>query len=771
MSIAMQINPFEFFVDADGDALDAGHIWIGESNKDPRNYPVLAYYDSALTIPASMPLRTSNGYVYRSGTPTFLYISGNYSVMVLDKTLRQVYYVPDFLLIGSQSAVSREELAAPGGAALVGGGLVTVADMAVLLVQARGTNQVFDMVGYHPGLPFGGGQYRWDSTVPRSSHDGGAIISPTVPWSGAIATLAAFIAGTGDTDPGAYGCFVRVSKKYRLTMWGAIPGTAVANAVTANDAAGNGAIDGCSALSVGGNIVELQIDDDMTFLCGATFIGTNKAIWQPKSNVRITGSGTIQIQNGANALAGATGWNMIYPGENTDGAVTNFEVIGVNFDGNGFNNLNTTMRRNALIGVLSGSDIKVSGCTFTNCPGFHVITIGKDIFPQVVTKVYLTDNDVINVAEAITGNVGITDHSSFYMLSTDSHSDNNRFSTSVASQVATCIEMHGSDSTANGNFYTGYLNLVNVGGYITNASNLRIADNIGTFVQMLVRAYSKALFVTDNLVICNNQLTVSTTSLCQIDFGGAQVENLLFGSVTIQDNVLRYVGADTIFPPPGIWLRGVKKAVVKGNTLRENFGWSVLISDAAIDAVIDVTDNVFDNPNRTATLSFASAIYIDAITNAFKLLNVSRNTFRAARQYALQAAGNAVGNVIKFTDNTVTETSDLVSVPSTSTVVRVDIQHYGDVPGAGQFSTGYTKFSMGSTIVDSANNQTWTIKLAPSNGLFNSEVYGVAAPVGGQHYQGDIVHINAPVAAGSIGVVCTTTGIPGTWKTFGAIQA
>lgn len=124
MSIIMQINPFDFFVDADGDALDAGYIWIGEANKDPRQYPVVVYYDQAATIPAALPLRTSNGYVVRNGSPTFLYVNGNYSVMVLDRRGRQIYYVPDFLMIGTGVAVTSGDLSnstdPAKGAALVG---------------------------------------------------------------------------------------------------------------------------------------------------------------------------------------------------------------------------------------------------------------------------------------------------------------------------------------------------------------------------------------------------------------------------------------------------------------------------------------------------------------------------------------------------------------------------------------------------------------------------------------------------------------------------
>jgi hypothetical protein len=112
MSITMQINPFDFFADTQGDPLDAGYIWIGQANLDPRQYPVAIYYDSSLTIPAPMPLRTRSGYVYRNGSPTFLYVNGNYSVRVEDKNNRLVFYVPDFQMVGSGQAATTADLAA-----------------------------------------------------------------------------------------------------------------------------------------------------------------------------------------------------------------------------------------------------------------------------------------------------------------------------------------------------------------------------------------------------------------------------------------------------------------------------------------------------------------------------------------------------------------------------------------------------------------------------------------------------------------------------------
>lgn len=49
--------------------------------------------------------------------------------------------------------------------------------------------------------------------------------------------------------------------------------------------------------------------------------------------------------------------------------------------------------------------------------------------------------------------------------------------------------------------------------------------------------------------------------------------------------------------------------------------------------------------------------------------------------------------------------------------------------------------------------------------------FATAAPSTGQWRLGDIVYNATPVAGGTIGWVCTATGTPGTWKTFGAIAA
>lgn len=184
MSIVAQLNPFDLFVDASGKPLDFGSIYIGEANKDPRLYPVQVYFDAALQIPAPSPLRTTNGFVYRNGSPTFVYINGNYSIMVLDSFGRLVFYVQDFLLSGNGGAVSSGDLSnttdPTKGASLIPTTIRLVPNIAALRTMPKtgGSTQVF-VQGYYAVGDAGGGNYYLDPSDTISADNGGTIIVAT----------------------------------------------------------------------------------------------------------------------------------------------------------------------------------------------------------------------------------------------------------------------------------------------------------------------------------------------------------------------------------------------------------------------------------------------------------------------------------------------------------------------------------------------------------------------------------------------------------------
>jgi hypothetical protein len=89
---ALQVEPpYPAFAEADGQPLEDGYIFIGSVNLNPITNPIAAYWDSALTISAVQPIRTSGGYAVYQGTPARIYTGSDYSIQVQDKNGTVVY--------------------------------------------------------------------------------------------------------------------------------------------------------------------------------------------------------------------------------------------------------------------------------------------------------------------------------------------------------------------------------------------------------------------------------------------------------------------------------------------------------------------------------------------------------------------------------------------------------------------------------------------------------------------------------------------------------
>jgi hypothetical protein len=74
--------------------LDDGYLYIGDQNDDPETNPIQVFWDSALTIPATQPIRTNSGYAWRNGTPGLLYTAGPFSITIRNKRNEFVLYSP-----------------------------------------------------------------------------------------------------------------------------------------------------------------------------------------------------------------------------------------------------------------------------------------------------------------------------------------------------------------------------------------------------------------------------------------------------------------------------------------------------------------------------------------------------------------------------------------------------------------------------------------------------------------------------------------------------
>lgn len=94
MALTQLAPPYPIFTDKGGDPLDNGYLYFGVAGKNPETHPVQVYYDISLTQPAAQPLRTSNGYVMRNGSPSLIYADSQFSVTVRDKSSSLVIYSP-----------------------------------------------------------------------------------------------------------------------------------------------------------------------------------------------------------------------------------------------------------------------------------------------------------------------------------------------------------------------------------------------------------------------------------------------------------------------------------------------------------------------------------------------------------------------------------------------------------------------------------------------------------------------------------------------------
>lgn len=106
-------------------------------------------------------------------------------------------------------AVLRSALAGIDGYSFIGE-LKSVADFFGLIkqdgarVKLRSWYAGWEDTAY--GKPSGGGDFIYQTSVPKSKHDGCIYFSPTVPYS---TTLSEYVTGTGETDPSGSGVWVR----------------------------------------------------------------------------------------------------------------------------------------------------------------------------------------------------------------------------------------------------------------------------------------------------------------------------------------------------------------------------------------------------------------------------------------------------------------------------------------------------------------------------------------------------------------------------------
>lgn len=140
MAALEAVPPFKVFSDRAGNPLEAGYIYIGTVNLNPQTNPIVVYWDSDLTIPATQPIRTLGGYPSRQGSPAQLFVNAaSYSITVRDKRFTLVYTS----LENTDFAISFEgSLAGPNGSSQVGWARSTLSDDVTNVHQALDSQPV-----------------------------------------------------------------------------------------------------------------------------------------------------------------------------------------------------------------------------------------------------------------------------------------------------------------------------------------------------------------------------------------------------------------------------------------------------------------------------------------------------------------------------------------------------------------------------------------------------------------------------------------------------
>jgi parallel beta-helix repeat protein len=221
--------------------------------------------------------------------------------------------------------------------------------------------------------------------------------------------------------------------------------------------------------------------------------------------------------------------------------------------------------------------------------------------------------------------------------------------------------------------------------------------------------------------------------------------------VVITDNILSNNGSAT--GAAAIVLYESNNVTISNNTIEGDATYGVGISTAFPTNTL--ADIVIAN-NRWVG-SNSKVIWLETIDGSSSLRRfvVTGNIVHGG-SYGLYLRTSAAGGVI----DTLTISNNIVDSGTSASYFFYDtyvgqstnVRLTGNAGGAATFN--------GNLIASVNSGNAW-------NGTFG---HAASAPAIGAWVQGAIIYNSAPSAGGAIGWVCTTSGTPGIWKTFGTIN-
>lgn len=143
------INPFPLFLDRYGELLNGGRVYVGEAGQDPETHPLDVFFDSALTIAATQPLRTMGGHIVNGSDPAQVYVAeADYSIRTRNIDNEEIVFITSVNVDVAQFQPLDSDLTAIAALATTsyGHALLTLANQAALKA-ATGIPDPLPLVG------------------------------------------------------------------------------------------------------------------------------------------------------------------------------------------------------------------------------------------------------------------------------------------------------------------------------------------------------------------------------------------------------------------------------------------------------------------------------------------------------------------------------------------------------------------------------------------------------------------------------------------------
>ncbi|MDQ2787221.1 MAG: hypothetical protein M3Y58_19705 [Chloroflexota bacterium] len=449
-------------------------------------------------------------------------------------------------------------------------------------------------------------------------------------------------------------------------------------------AAGDGTTDDTAAIQAAIDAVPAS-GGTVLFPPGTYIVAPKKTVGIAiKSNLRLAGAGAASVLKIKDHLGD---WQRLLSPRTLTGAIENFAVEDLAFDGNIQNNPESLISETkdqtyqTFIYITSGRNLTVRRCRFAPYSGVWAVAfVGQTIDSCAVTDSYF--QFVMRDANPDYDNSAVYIEGTHYVFS-----GNTFESVPIPKRGArACMEAHGGPAEVFNNAATGYQTILNIVGSSYaggSVGDVNCHDNTCTDALLGIMLWPTLPNNLKNVTVANNTIAIAQTKHGAVDTAGITIlfsaeAKGLAGNITIAKNTIRFQdegagrSGDFYYNSAGIGLHnlgGVSGVVIDGNRieLAPSAGVAIGLPEPGKRSFdnVQVTNNTITNPGQN--LGFPAAFRAGMLVNSSASnITISGNTIADTfpTPHCPTAIGfdSTPGNVYKgiaVTNNTITASKNL----------------------------------------------------------------------------------------------------------------